>query len=84
MFISCNVKHNFNFSKAVASTSCMESRAGEPEPKPGVFGSLEPEPLVKKPWAGAEATWKKKSGAAGSSVLLEDKKHRKSVRLFLF
>ena len=30
-------------------------RAGEPEP--GVFGSLEPEPLEKKPGAGA--AWKK-------------------------
>ena len=58
----------------------MESRAAEPEP--GVFGAgaackknLEPEP---KPLG------KKKSGAAGSSALLEDKKHKKSVRLFLF
>jgi len=31
------------------------TRAGEPEP--GVFGSLEPEPLEKKPGAGA--AWKK-------------------------
>ena len=35
------------------------TRAGEPEP--GVFGSLEPEPLKKK--RGAGAAWKKKSGA---------------------
>ena len=30
-------------------------RAGEPvsEPEPGVFGSFEPEPLEKKPGAGA-------------------------------
>ena len=35
-----------------------KSKAGEPEPvKPGVFGSLEPEPLEKKPGAGA--AWKK-------------------------
>ena len=26
----------------------LNTRAGEPEPKPGVFGSLEPEPLEKK------------------------------------
>ena len=32
-------------------------RAGESEP--GVFGSLEPEPLEKKPGAGAGAAWKK-------------------------
>ena len=56
-------------------------RAGEPEP--GVFGSLEPEPLEKKPVAGA--AWKKKSGAgaakkwAGSSALREDKKHKEIV-----
>ena len=31
-------------------------RAGEPEP--GVFGSLEPEPLEKKPGAGAGAAKK--------------------------
>jgi len=36
-------------------------RAGEPEPvEPGVFGSLEPEPLEKKTGAGAEAAWEKK------------------------
>ena len=46
----------------------------------GVFCSLEPEPLEKKTGAGAGAAWKK-SGAgaakklAGSSALLEDKKH---------
>ena len=34
------------------------TRAGEPEPEPGVFGSLEPEPLGKKP--GARAVWKKR------------------------
>ena len=51
------------------------SRAGEPEP----------EPLDKKPGAGA--AWKKKSGAgavaakklAGSSDLREDKKHKEIV-----
>ena len=54
------------------------SKAGEPEP--GVFGSFEPEPLEKKPGAGAGAAWKK-SGAraakklAGSSALREDKRH---------
>ena len=48
--------------------------------KPGVFGSLEPEPLEEKTGAGAGAAWEKKSGAgaakklAGSSALLEDKK----------
>ena len=36
------------------------TRAGEPEP--GVFGSLEPEPLEEKK-RGAGAAWKKKSGA---------------------
>ena len=30
--------------------------------EPGVFGSLEPEPLEKKRVAGAGAAWKKKSG----------------------
>jgi len=34
---------------------CVFFRAGEPEP--GVFGSLEPEPLEKK--RGAGAAWKK-------------------------
>ena len=48
-------------------------RAGEPEP--GVFGSLEPEPLEKKPEAGA--AWKKVriKKLAGSSALRENKKH---------
>ena len=44
------------------------TRAGEPQAEPGVFGSLEPEPLEKKqepeplektPGAGAGAAWKK-------------------------
>ena len=35
-------------------------RAGEPEP--GNFGSLEPEPLEKKPGAGAVAAWEKNQG----------------------
>ena len=39
------------------------TRAGEPvseqEPEPGIFGFLEPEPLEKKPRAGARAAWKK-------------------------
>ena len=34
------------------------TRAGEPEPEPGVIGSLEPEPLGKKP--GVRAVWKKR------------------------
>ena len=56
----------------------VTTRAGEPEP--GVFGSLEPEPLEKKPGAGTRAAWKKKSGAvaskklAGLSALREDKR----------
>ena len=56
------------------------TRTGEPEP--GVFGSLEPEPLEKK--AGAEAAWNK-SGAgaakkyAGSSALRQDKKLKEIV-----
>ena len=51
--------------------------------EPGVFGSLELEPLEKK--TGAGATWKKKSGAgaakklAGSFALREDKKHKEIV-----
>jgi hypothetical protein len=50
-------------------------RAGEPEP--GVFGSLEPEPLEK---TRSRSCLEKKSGAgaaknlAGSSALREDKK----------
>ena len=39
----------------IEDPSLTASRAGEPEP--GVFGSLEPEPLIKKPGAGA--AWKK-------------------------
>jgi len=43
-------------------------RAGEPEPvDPGVFGSLEPEPLEKK--TGAGAARKKKSGAGADKKL---------------
>ena len=53
-------------------------RAGEPEP--GVFGSLEPEPLEKKPGAGAGAGAAKK--LAGSSALREDKKHKEIVLFF--
>jgi len=49
------------------------TRAGEPEPD--VFGSLEPEPLEKKPGAGAGAAKK----LAGSSALREDKKHKEIV-----
>ena len=58
-------------------------RTGEPEP--GVFGFLEPEPLEKKPGAGAVAAWEKKSGAgaakksAGFSALREYKKHKEIV-----
>ena len=48
-----------------------EIRAGEPEP--GVFGSLEPEPLEKKTGAGAAKK------LAGSSALREDKKHKEIV-----
>ena len=56
-------------------------RAGEPEPsEPGVFGSLEPEPAEKKPGDGA--------GAAKNIPflyrLLEDKKNKEIVHLFLF
>ena len=62
----------------------IRGRAGEPEsePEPGVFGSMEPEPepLEKKTGAGAGAAKK----LAGSSALLEDKKHKKTVRLLLF
>ena len=65
------------------------SRAGEPvsEPEPGVGGSLEPEPLEKKPGAGA--AWKKSRETEpeplkSSSVLLEDKKHKEIVLLVLF
>ena len=36
--------------------------------EPGVFGSLEPEPLEKKPGAGVGATWKK-SGAGATKKL---------------
>ena len=63
------------------------SRAGEPEP--GVFGSLEPEPLEKnqepeplgkKSEAGAGAANK----LAGSSALRKDKKHKEIVQLLLF
>ena len=52
--------------------------------EPDDFGSLEPEPLEKKP--GARAAWKE-SGAgvtkklAGSSALREDKKHKEIVLL---
>ena len=51
------------------------TRAGEPEP--GVFGSLEPdpEPLEKKPGAGAA------NELAGSSALREDKRHKEIVHL---
>ena len=54
-------------------------RAGEPEPEPGVFGSLDPEPetLEKKPGAGAGAGAAKK--LARSSALREDKKHNEIV-----
>ena len=54
-------------------------RAGEP----GVFGSLEPEPLEKKQEAGA--AWKKSQEPepvkklAGSSALREDKMHKEIV-----
>ena len=53
----------------------------ETESEAIVFGSLGPEPLEKKPGAGA--AWKKCLGPkplknfAGSSALLEDKKHIK-------
>ena len=63
-------------------------RAGEPVSEPGVFGSLEPEPLEKKPGAGA--AWKKSqepealNKLADSSALLEDKKHKEIVLLLLF
>ena len=50
------------------------SRAGEPEP--GVFGSLEPEPLEKK--TGAGPAWNKKSQEP------EDIKHTEIVLLLLF
>ena len=58
-------------------------RAGEPEP--GVFGSLEPEPLEKK--TRSRSRLEKMSGAgagatknfAGSSALREDKKHKEIV-----
>jgi len=36
------------------------------EPGPGVFGSLEPEPLEKKTGTGAGAAWGKKSGAGAA------------------
>ena len=51
-------------------------RAGEPEP--GVFGSLEPEPLEKNSGAGAAKK------LAGSSALREDKKHKEIVLWLLF
>ena len=35
--------------------------------EPGVFGSLEPEPLEKKRGAGDGAAWKKKSGAGAGA-----------------
>ena len=38
----------------------LGTRAGEPEP--GVFGSLDPEPLEKKQGAGAGAAWKTGAG----------------------
>ena len=57
------------------------ARVGEPEP--GVFGSLEPEPLEKK--TRSRSRLEKKSGAgaakklAGSSALRKDKKHKEIV-----
>ena len=50
----------------------------------GVFGSLEPEPLEERK-TGAGAAWKKShepeplKKLAGSSALLEDKKHKEIV-----
>ena len=43
------------------------------ESEPGVFGSLEPEPLEKKTGAGAAKK------LAGYSALQEDKKHKEIV-----
>ena len=54
-------------------------------PEPGVFGSLEPEQLEKKQ---EPEPLEKKSGAgaakklAGSSALLEEKKHKEIVLLY--
>ena len=66
------------------------SRAGEPDPEPGVFGSLEPEPepLEKKTRSRSRSRLEKKSGAGaakkldGSSALREDKKHKEILLLF--
>ena len=55
---------------------------------PGVFGSLEPEPLEKK--IRSRSRLEKKSGAgaakklAGSSALREDKKNKEIVLQLLF
>ena len=60
--------------------------------EPGVFGSLEPEPLEKKPRAGAEAAWEKnqeqepeplekKSGAGAAAGAGADKKFAGSPAL---
>ena len=68
--------------------SFLLPRAGEPEPEPGVFGSLETEPLEKK--NKSRIRLEKKSGAgaarklAGSSALREDKKHKEIVLQLLF
>ena len=45
----------FSFSLVFTALIALVSWAGElePEPEPGVFGSLEPEPLEKKQGAGA-------------------------------
>ena len=64
------------------------TRAGEPEPEPEpvVFGSFEP--LEKK--TRSRSRLEKKSGAgaakklAGSTALLEDKKHKEIILLLLF
>ena len=61
----------------------LKIRTGEPEP--GVFGSLEPEPLEKKTRSRSRSRLEKKTGAgaakklAGSSALREDKKHKEIV-----
>ena len=64
----------------------FQSRAWAPEP--GVFGSLEPEPLEKKNQMPEPLGKKSGAGAskklAGSSALLKDKKHKEIVNLLLF
>ena len=70
------------------------TRAGEPQAEPGVFGSLEPEPLEKKQEPeplekthqepepeplGKKFSSRSRKKLAGSSALPENKKHKEIV-----